>query len=50
MLKVSHVVHCVRASLAGTTVAPFGVHWSLVADWFARFNSLCILFVVMGAL
>ena len=30
---LSYVVHCVRASLTGTTVAPFWAHWSAVGDW-----------------
>ena len=32
----SDVVHCVRVSLTGTTVAMSWAHWSLVVDWFVR--------------
>ena len=34
----SDVVHCVRLSLTGTTVAASWVHWSVVRDWFVHVN------------
>ena len=37
----SDVVHCVRVSLTGTTVATSWVHWSLVGDWFVQFTLTC---------
>ena len=33
------VVHCVRVSLIGTTVAPSWASWSLVGDWFCTINT-----------
>ena len=32
----SDVVHCVRLSLTGTTVAASWAHWSVVWDWFVH--------------
>ena len=47
----SDVVHCVRVSLTGTTVAMSSVHWSLVRDWFGTINTHSLTFVVgMGPL
>ena len=34
----SDVVHCVRLSLTGTTVAASWSHWSVVWDWFVHIN------------
>ena len=42
----SDVLHCVQVPLTGTTVAPFGAHWSVVGLYIG--SSLCTLFVVMG--
>ena len=46
----SDVVHCVWVSLTGATVAPFWAHWSVVWIGLNILNSLCKLFVEMGAL
>ena len=45
------VVHCVRVSLTGTTVAMSFVHWSLVGDWFCTINTHSVTFLMgMGPL
>ena len=47
----SDVVHCVRVSLAGTTVATSWAHWTLVGDWFCTINTHSVTFLVgMGPL
>ena len=32
------VVHCIRVSSTGTTLATFWVHWSVVGDWFVHWK------------